>query len=45
MVSVYGLPRMPVTLYMEQWERLLGFDDEIRRFIREHEGEFKRKQR
>ncbi|MBI2466411.1 MAG: hypothetical protein HYV62_01085 [Candidatus Rokubacteria bacterium] len=44
-VSVYGLQRMPVTLYMEQWERLLGFGDEIRRFIEEHEGELKRKQR
>ncbi|MBI2467100.1 MAG: hypothetical protein HYV62_04680 [Candidatus Rokubacteria bacterium] len=44
-VSVYGLQRMPVTLYMEQWQRLLDFGDEIRRFIREHEGELKRKQR
>lgn len=44
-VSIYGLQRMPVTLYMEQWQRLLDFGDEIRRFIREHEGELKRKQR
>lgn len=43
-VSVYGLQRMPVTLYVEQWERLLNFADEIRRFIGEHEGEVKRKQ-
>ncbi|RMF87619.1 MAG: hypothetical protein D6741_20330, partial [Planctomycetota bacterium] len=26
-VSVYGLQRMPVTLYADQWERLLGFAD------------------
>jgi hypothetical protein len=43
-VSVYGLQRMPVTLYMEQWVRLLDFGDEIRKFIQEHEGELKRKQ-
>ena len=42
-ISVYGLQRMPVTLYVEQWERLLGFGDEIREFIAEHEGELKRK--
>ena len=42
-VSVYGLQRMPVTLYVEQWERLLDFGDEIRKFIGEHEGELKRK--
>ena len=42
-ISVYGLQRMPVTLYVEQWERLLGFADEIRQFIQEHEGELKRK--
>ncbi len=29
-VSVYGLQRMPVTLYMEQWDRLLDFGDEVR---------------
>jgi hypothetical protein len=32
-VSVYGLQRMPVTLYGAQWERLLGFADEIKKFI------------
>jgi len=42
-LSVYGLQRMPVTLYMEQWGRLLDFGDEIRKFIKEHEGELKRK--
>jgi hypothetical protein len=42
-VSVYGLGRFPVTLYKEQWLRLLDMTDEIRAFIREHEGELKTK--
>jgi hypothetical protein len=42
-VSVYGLGRFPVTLYQEQWLKLLDLADEIRAFIREHEGELKRK--
>ncbi len=42
-VSVYGLQRMPVTLYLEQWERLLGFGDDIRKFLAEHDSELKRK--
>ena len=42
-ISVYGLQRMPVTLYVEQWEKVLGFADEIRRFIKEHNAELKRK--
>ncbi|MDA1179075.1 MAG: hypothetical protein O2931_09810 [Planctomycetota bacterium] len=43
-VSVYGLQRMPVTLYLEQWERLLNFSDELRTFIQEHNDELKRKE-
>lgn len=42
-VSVYGLQRMPVTLYLEQWERLLNFGDELRKFLEEHSSELKRK--
>ena len=42
-VSVYGLGRFPVTLYKEQWLRLLDMADEIRAFIREHESELKTK--
>jgi len=44
-LSVYGLQRMPVTLYVEQWERLLNYADEIRQFIAENNAELKRKQR
>ena len=42
-ISVYGLQRMPVTLYVEQWEKLLGFADEIGQFMKEHDAELKRK--
>ncbi len=38
-VSVYGIGRWPVTLYSEQWLRVLDYGDEIRRFIAEHKGE------
>jgi hypothetical protein len=44
-VSVYGLQRMPVTLYMEQWQRLLEFADELKQFIQDNEGKLKRKER
>ena len=43
--SVYGLQRMPVTLYIEQWERLLDFGEEVRRFLKENESRLKRKER
>jgi hypothetical protein len=36
-LSVYGLGRFPVTLYKEQWTKLLGMADEIRAFLKEHE--------
>jgi len=42
-VSVYGLGRFPVTLYKEQWLKLLAMADEIRAFIREHEAQLKTK--
>jgi len=44
-ISVYGLQRMPVTLYVEQWERLLEFADELRQFAAENASELKRKER
>ncbi len=43
-VSVYGLGRFPVTLYKEQWARLLEMADDIRGFIRENEGKLKAKE-
>lgn len=44
-LSLYGLQRMPVTLYVEQWARLLEFSDSIRQFMTEHDSELKRKER
>jgi hypothetical protein len=44
-LSVYGLQRMPVTLYVEQWTRLLEFADQIREFIKQHDDQLKRKTR
>ena len=42
-VSVYGLGRFPVTLYKEQWTKLLAMADEIRAFITEHDAQLKAK--
>ncbi len=44
-VSVYGLGRFPVTLYKEQWLKLLGMADEIRAFIAENEGKLKAREK
>jgi hypothetical protein len=43
-VSVYGLGRFPVTLYQEQWLRLLDMADEIRGFIRDNAERLKVKE-
>jgi hypothetical protein len=43
-VSVYGLGRFPVTLYKEQWLRLLDMADEIRGFIRDNADRLKSKE-
>lgn len=43
-VSVYGLGRFPVTLYKEQWTRLLDLAEDIRTFIRENEAQLKSKE-
>jgi ribosome-interacting GTPase 1 len=43
-VSVYGLGRFPVTLYKEQWLRLLDMAGEIRAFIAANDAELKSKQ-
>jgi hypothetical protein len=42
-VSVYGMGRFPVTLYKEQWLKLLDMSDEIRAFIAENEARLKAK--
>jgi hypothetical protein len=40
-VSVYGLGRFPVTLYQEQWLKLLAMADQIREFIEENKARLK----
>lgn len=42
-VSLYGMGRFPVTLYKEQWLKLLGFDEEIKAFIAENDSALKAK--
>jgi hypothetical protein len=42
-LSIYGLGRFPVTLYKEQWTKLLDMSDEIRQFIAANEGKLKSK--
>ncbi len=42
-LSVYGLGRFPVTLYKEQWQRLLGMADEITAFLRDNDHLLKAK--
>jgi hypothetical protein len=43
-VSIYGMGRFPVTLYMEQWLKLLDMADDIRGFIKENEAKLKKKE-
>jgi hypothetical protein len=43
-LSVYGLGRFPVTLYKEQWARLLNHTDNIKQFLQDHDHELKAKQ-
>ena len=43
-VSVYGLGRFPVTLYYEQWIRLLDQADQIREFMEANKSQLKMKE-
>jgi len=43
-VSVYGLGRFPVTLYYEQWSRLLGAAEELKAFLEENKSKLKLKE-
>ena len=42
-LSVYGLGRFPVTLYKEQWTKLLDMADDIRAFLKENDSRLKSK--
>jgi hypothetical protein len=43
-VSIYGMGRFPVTLYKEQWLKLLNMSDQIRAFIADNESRLKAKE-
>jgi hypothetical protein len=42
-LSIYGLGRFPITLYKEQWTKLLDMSDDIRRFLKENDSALKAK--
>jgi hypothetical protein len=42
-LSIYGLGRFPITLYKEQWTKLLDMSEEIRSFLVTHDAELKAK--
>lgn len=42
-VSVYGLGRFPVTLYYEQWIRLLDLSEQLRQFLEDNKSKLKLK--
>ncbi len=42
-LSIYGMGRFPVTLYKEQWLKLLAIADDIKKFIGENEAKLKTK--
>src|ERR1700723_845437 len=44
-VSVYGLGRFPVTLYYEQWNRLLGAAEDLKQFMEENKARLKLKEK
>ena len=41
--SLYGIRRFPITFYVEEWNRILDMEPEIRSFLRAHEEELARK--
>ncbi len=43
-LSVYGMGRFPVTLYKEQWLKLLTIADDIKSFIKANDGKLKTKE-
>lgn len=43
-VSLYGLGRFPITLYVEQWQKIIDMVPDIRRFMDENAANLKRKE-
>ena len=42
-LSVYGMGRFPVTLYKEQWLKLLAIAEDLKKFIQENDSKLKTK--
>lgn len=42
-LSIYGMGRFPVTLYKEQWLKLLSVSEDIKKFIKENDSKLKSK--
>ena len=42
-VSLYGIRRFPITFYVEEWNRILGMESEIRAFMKQHDAKLARK--
>ena len=43
-LSIYGMGRFPVTLYKEQWQKLLEAADDIRSFLKDNDAQLKTKE-
>jgi hypothetical protein len=43
-LSIYGLGRFPITLYKEQWTKLLDMADDIRAFLKANDAQLKAKE-
>ena len=43
-LSVYGMGRFPVTLYKEQWLKLMGISEELKQFISDNDSRLKTKE-
>jgi hypothetical protein len=43
-LSIYGLGRFPITLYKEQWTKLLDMAEDIRTFLKANDAQLKSKE-
>lgn len=43
-LSIYGMGRFPVTLYKEQWTKLLGITEDIKKFMKDNDHLLKTKE-
>ncbi len=43
-LSIYGMGRFPITLYKEQWTKLLTITEDIKQFIKDNDSKLKSKE-